>query len=104
MSKNSALSEIQNQIMWNRLIAIVEEQAQTLIRTAFSTSAREAGDLSAGVNRCCDRLCLDVVVDCDRRCGDRSLRCVDDRRGIEVPNGSLRPFRRFMQWELHHLS
>jgi len=49
MIKNSALSEIQNQIMWNRLIAIVEEQAQTLIRTAFSTSAREAGDLSAGV-------------------------------------------------------
>lgn len=49
MSRNSALSEIQNQIMWNRLVAIVEEQAQTLIRTAFSTSAREAGDLSAGV-------------------------------------------------------
>ncbi|MFP6746931.1 MAG: hydantoinase B/oxoprolinase family protein [Alphaproteobacteria bacterium] len=49
MSRNSALEEIQNQIMWNRLIAIVEEQAQTLIRTAFSTSAREAGDLSAGV-------------------------------------------------------
>ncbi|MFP6727160.1 MAG: hydantoinase B/oxoprolinase family protein, partial [Alphaproteobacteria bacterium] len=49
MRKNSALSEIQNQIMWNRLIAIVEEQAQTLIRTAFSTSAREARDLSAGV-------------------------------------------------------
>ena len=49
MSKNSALSEIQNQIMWNRLIAIVEEQAQTLVRTAFSTAAREAGDLSAGV-------------------------------------------------------
>ena len=48
-ARNSALSEIQNQIMWNRLIAIVEEQAQTLIRTAFSTSAREAGDLSAGV-------------------------------------------------------
>lgn len=37
------------QIMWNRLIAIVEEQAQALIRTAFSTSVREAGDLSAGV-------------------------------------------------------
>ena len=48
-AQNSALLEIQNQIMWNRLIAIVEEQAQTLIRTAFSTSAREAGDLSAGV-------------------------------------------------------
>jgi len=47
--QNSALSEIHTQIMWNRLIAVVEEQAQTLIRTAFSTSAREAGDLSAGV-------------------------------------------------------
>lgn len=37
------------QIMWNRLIAVVEEQATTLIRTAFSTSVREAGDLSAGL-------------------------------------------------------
>lgn len=37
------------QVMWNRLISIVEEQAQALIRTAFSTSVREAGDLSAGV-------------------------------------------------------
>ena len=36
-------------IMWNRLIAVVEEQAQTMIRTAFSTTVREAGDLSAGV-------------------------------------------------------
>ncbi|MEL6375687.1 MAG: hydantoinase B/oxoprolinase family protein, partial [Pseudomonadota bacterium] len=35
--------------MWNRLIAVVEEQATTLIRTAFSTSVREAGDLSAGL-------------------------------------------------------
>ncbi len=37
------------QVMWNRLIAIVEEQAQVLMRAAFSTSTREAGDLSAGV-------------------------------------------------------
>lgn len=35
--------------MWNRLISILEEQALTLIRTAFSTSVREAGDLSAGI-------------------------------------------------------
>ena len=35
--------------MWDRLIAVVEEQAQALIRTGFSTSTREAGDLSAGV-------------------------------------------------------
>ena len=46
---NSALSDVHNQIMWNRLISVVEEQAITLIRTAFSTSVRESGDLSAGV-------------------------------------------------------
>ena len=45
----SALEEIQRQVMWNRLIAVVEEQAQTMIRTAFSTTVREAGDLSAGI-------------------------------------------------------
>ncbi|MEP3232109.1 MAG: hydantoinase B/oxoprolinase family protein [Hyphomicrobiales bacterium] len=43
------LTSIDLQIMWNRLIAVVEEQATTLIRTAFSTSVREAGDLSAGL-------------------------------------------------------
>ena len=45
----NALGQIQSQIMWNRLISVVEEQAQTLLRTAFSTTVREAGDLSAGV-------------------------------------------------------
>ena len=48
-SANTALAEIQRQIMWNRLIAVVEEQAQVMIRTAFSTTVREAGDLSAGI-------------------------------------------------------
>ena len=43
------LAAIQRQIMWNRLIAVVEEQAQIMIRTAFSTTVREAGDLSAGI-------------------------------------------------------
>ena len=42
-------SNVAYQVMWNRLISIVEEQAQALVRTAFSTSVREAGDLSAGV-------------------------------------------------------
>jgi N-methylhydantoinase B len=46
---NAALAQIHTQIMWNRLVAVVEEQAQTMLRTAFSTSVREAGDLSAGV-------------------------------------------------------
>ena len=45
----SSLSLIQMQIMWDRLIAVTEEQSLTLIRTGFSTSTREAGDVSAGV-------------------------------------------------------
>jgi len=43
------MSNVAYQVMWNRLISVVEEQAQALVRTAFSTSVREAGDLSAGV-------------------------------------------------------
>jgi len=49
MSDGRNISEIDVQIMWNRLLSVVEEQGQTLVRTAFSTSAREAGDISAGV-------------------------------------------------------
>lgn len=48
MSRES-MDRIRYQVMWDRLISVVEEQAQTLVRTAFSTSSREAGDISAGV-------------------------------------------------------
>lgn len=41
--------EIELQVMWSRLISVVEEQAQVLIRTAFSPIVRESGDLSAGI-------------------------------------------------------
>jgi N-methylhydantoinase B len=46
---DAGMQAIRYQVMWNRLISVVEEQAQTLVRTSFSTSAREAGDISAGV-------------------------------------------------------
>ncbi len=46
---STALARIHQHVMWNRLIAVVEEQAQALVRTAFSTSVREAGDLAAAV-------------------------------------------------------
>ncbi|HEX4894688.1 MAG TPA: hydantoinase B/oxoprolinase family protein, partial [Hyphomicrobiaceae bacterium] len=48
-AKANRIGEIELQVMWSRLIAVVEEQAQTLLRTAFSSIVREAGDLSAGV-------------------------------------------------------
>lgn len=49
MDAASGISNLANQIMWNRLLAVVEEQAQSLIRTAFSPIVRECGDVSAGV-------------------------------------------------------
>lgn len=36
-------------ILWNRLIATVNEQAAALMRSSFTSIVREAGDLSAGV-------------------------------------------------------
>ena len=48
MSRDS-LQLIHRQVMWTRLISVVEEQAQALLRTAFGSVVREAGDLSAGV-------------------------------------------------------
>ena len=49
MTDSKAIDRLRKQILWDRLLAVVEEQAQTLIRTAFSTTVREAGDLSSGV-------------------------------------------------------
>lgn len=46
---NAGANLIQLQVVWSRLIAAVEEQARSLIRAGFSTSTREAGDVSAGV-------------------------------------------------------
>jgi N-methylhydantoinase B len=37
------------EVLWNRMIAAVNEQAAALMRTSFTSVVREAGDLSAGV-------------------------------------------------------
>jgi N-methylhydantoinase B len=58
---NDALSGLRMQVMWTRLISVVEEQAQTLMRTAFSTTVREAGDLSATVFDTRARLIAEAV-------------------------------------------
>ncbi len=57
----SGISSVANQVMWNRLISVVEEQARALVRTAFSTSVREAGDLSAGVYDLAGRMLAQAV-------------------------------------------
>jgi N-methylhydantoinase B len=46
----SALRQrVDRQVLWNRLVSVVEEGAQVLLRTAFGAVTREAGDLSVGV-------------------------------------------------------
>ncbi|MEO1193680.1 MAG: hydantoinase B/oxoprolinase family protein, partial [Pseudomonadota bacterium] len=45
----TAARKAQQQVLWNRLLAVVEEQAQALMRAAFSPIVRECGDISAGI-------------------------------------------------------
>ncbi|MBD0253740.1 MAG: hydantoinase B/oxoprolinase family protein, partial [Rubrobacter sp.] len=48
MSK-SRLDPVLLEVLWNRLVSVVEEQARALMRTSFTSVVREAGDLSAGL-------------------------------------------------------
>lgn len=54
-------SRAQLQVMWNRLLSIVEEQGQTLLRAAFSPIVRECGDISAGIFDCEGRMLAQAV-------------------------------------------
>jgi N-methylhydantoinase B len=47
--KRAQLDPILLEVLWNRLISVVEEQARALMRTSFTSVVRESGDLSAGV-------------------------------------------------------
>lgn len=49
MSQTAPIDPIRLEVMWNRLVAVVNEQATALMRTSFTTIVRESGDLSAGV-------------------------------------------------------
>ena len=52
LSNEQGMDRIRMQIMWTRLMAVVEGQAKSLIRTAFSATVSEAGDLSAAIFDC----------------------------------------------------
>ena len=47
--KSAGLDPVLLEVLWNRLISVVEEQARALMRTSFTSVVREAGDLSAGL-------------------------------------------------------
>ncbi|HLI52030.1 MAG TPA: hydantoinase B/oxoprolinase family protein, partial [Thermomicrobiaceae bacterium] len=44
-----AIDPIALEVLWSRMISVVNEQAAALMRTSFTTVVRESGDLSAGV-------------------------------------------------------
>jgi N-methylhydantoinase B len=46
---NSKLDPITLEVLWNRLLSVVNEQQVALMRTAFSTVVRESQDLACGV-------------------------------------------------------
>lgn len=46
---NNAIDPITLEVLWNRLLSVVNEQQVTLMRTAFSTVVRESQDLACGV-------------------------------------------------------
>lgn len=80
------VSDVAKQVMWNRLISIVEEQAQALIRTAFSTSVREAGDLSAGVYDAEGRMLAQAVTGTPGHVNAMAASVAHFRRRIGVDN------------------
>jgi N-methylhydantoinase B len=45
----NSIDPITLQVLWNRLLSVVNEQQVTLMRTAFSTVVRESQDLACGV-------------------------------------------------------
>ncbi len=49
------------EVLWNRLISIVDEQAAALMHASFTTVVREAGDLSAGVFDATGRMLAQAV-------------------------------------------
>ncbi|WP_350334781.1 hydantoinase B/oxoprolinase family protein [Coralliovum pocilloporae] len=57
----TSLSPMRLQVLWNRLLAVVEEQGQALIRAAFSPIVRECGDISAGIFDCDGRMLAQAV-------------------------------------------
>ncbi len=46
---SNMLDPITLEVLWNRLLSVVNEQQTTLMRTAFSTIVRESQDLACGV-------------------------------------------------------
>ena len=78
------------EVLWKRLISIVNEQAAALIHSSFTTLVREAGDLSAGVFDAQGRMLAQAVTGTPGHINTMA-NCVHDHVVRQFPIDSLQP-------------
>ena len=78
------------EVLWKRLISIVNEQAAALIHSSFTTLVREAGDLSAGVFDSQGRMLAQAVTGTPGHINTMA-NCVHDHVVHQYPIDSLQP-------------
>ena len=78
------------EVLWKRLISIVNEQAAALIHSSFTTLVREAGDLSAGVFDTQGRMLAQAVTGTPGHINTMA-NCVHDHVVRQYPIDKLQP-------------
>lgn len=78
------------EVLWKRLISIVNEQAAALIHSSFTTLVREAGDLSAGVFDTQGRMLAQAVTGTPGHINTMA-NCVREHVVPQFPIDSLKP-------------
>lgn len=78
------------EVLWKRLISIVNEQAAALIHSSFTTLVREAGDLSAGVFDAQGRMLAQAVTGTPGHINTMA-NCVRDHVVPQFPIDTLNP-------------
>jgi N-methylhydantoinase B len=77
------------EVAWSRLISVVEQEAQALLRTAFTNIVRESGDLSAGVFDLQGRMVAQAITGTPGHINSMALAVQHVLRA--VPPSTLRP-------------
>ena len=78
------------EVLWKRLLSIVNEQAAALIHSSFTTLVREAGDLSAGVFDAQGRMLAQAVTGTPGHINTMA-NCVRDHVVKQFPIETLQP-------------
>ncbi len=87
--KRRASDPVFVEVAWSRLISVVEQEAQALLRTAFTNIVRESGDLSAGVFDLQGRMVAQAITGTPGHINSMALAVPHVLRG--VPPASLLP-------------